>query len=92
MLVLSRRSDQSLTLSLPTGEEILIRFKDIKGQTLSVCVDAPKDVRIVRTEMMSRPGFDPMFTSPPQPKLPSPQTTSPQTTNRPTSPSPQTAS
>jgi carbon storage regulator CsrA len=83
MLVLSRKSDESLTLFLPSGEKILIRVKDISGQTLSVCVDAPKDVRIVRTEMMSRPGFTPMFTSPPP---------SPQEPSRPTSPSPQPAS
>ena len=83
MLVLSRKSDESLTLFLPSGEKILIRVKDISGQTLSVCIDAPKDVRIVRTEMMSRPVFDPMFTSPPP---------SPQAPSRPTSPSPQRAS
>jgi|GEM_PF-2718500 len=88
MLVLSRKSDESLTLFLPSGDKILIRVKDISGQSLSVCVDAPKDVRIVRTEMMSRPGFDPMFTSP----TPSHQPHSPQASSRPTSPSPQPAS
>jgi len=50
MLVLTRKSDESLTFILPTGERMLIRVKDIRGQSLSVVIDAPKDVRVVRTE------------------------------------------
>lgn len=83
MLVLTRRSDQSLTLFLPGGGKMLIRIKDITGQDAKLCIEAPKDVRIVRTEMMSRPGFDPMFTSPPPQPMPA---------NRPSTPSTQPAS
>jgi carbon storage regulator CsrA len=81
MLVLTRRSDESLTLFLPSGDKMLIRIKDITGQDAKICIDAPKDVRIVRTEMMSRPGFNPLGPPPPIPQSPS----------RPTSPSPQPA-
>jgi carbon storage regulator CsrA len=50
MLVLTRKSDESLTFTLPNGERILIRVKDIKGQTVRVCIDAPKDVKVFRSE------------------------------------------
>ena len=55
MLVLTRKSDESLTFILPTGERMLIRVKDIRGQSLSVVIDAPKDVRVVRTEILHAP-------------------------------------
>ena len=56
MLVLTRKSDESLTFILPTGQRMLIRVKDIKSQSLSVVIDAPKDVRVFRTEAMSSEG------------------------------------
>jgi carbon storage regulator CsrA len=56
MLVLTRKSDESLTFILPTGDKMLIRIKDIKSQSLSVVIDAPKDVRVYRTEAMSCEG------------------------------------
>jgi carbon storage regulator CsrA len=56
MLVLTRKSDESLTFILPTGERMLIRVKDIKSQSLSVCIDAPKGVRVFRTEAMNSEG------------------------------------
>jgi carbon storage regulator CsrA len=56
MLVLTRKSDESLTFILPTGDRMLIRVKDIRGQSLSVCIDAPKDVRVFRTEVMNSEG------------------------------------
>lgn len=59
MLVLTRKSDESLTFHLPDGRKMLVRVKDITGQSLSVCIDAPKDVRVFRTEMMLREGFNP---------------------------------
>jgi carbon storage regulator CsrA len=56
MLVLTRKSDESLTFILPTGDKMLIRIKDIRSQSLSVVIDAPKDVRVYRTEAMSSEG------------------------------------
>lgn len=60
MLVLSRKSDESLTLFLPDGGRMLIRIKDICNQGAKICIDAPKNVRVVRTELMTRPDFDPL--------------------------------
>jgi carbon storage regulator CsrA len=59
MLVLTRKSDESLTFILPTGDKMLIRIKDIKSQSLSVVIDAPKDVRVVRTEILHAPEGQP---------------------------------
>jgi carbon storage regulator CsrA len=56
MLVLTRKSDESLTLILPTGEKMLIRVKDIHSQSVRVCIDAPKGVRVYRTEAMNSEG------------------------------------
>jgi sRNA-binding carbon storage regulator CsrA len=38
---------------------MLIRVKDIRGQSLSVVIDAPKDVRVVRTEILHTPEGQP---------------------------------
>jgi sRNA-binding carbon storage regulator CsrA len=59
MLVLTRKSDESLTFILPTGEQMLVRVKDIRGQSLSVVIDASKDVRVVRTEILHTPEGQP---------------------------------
>jgi carbon storage regulator CsrA len=59
MLVLTRKSDESLTFILPTGERMLVRVKDIRGQSLSVVIDAPKGVRVVRTEILHTPEGQP---------------------------------
>jgi carbon storage regulator CsrA len=56
MLVLTRKSDESLTFILPTGERMLIRIKDIHSQSARVCIDAPKDVKVFRTEAISSEG------------------------------------
>jgi carbon storage regulator CsrA len=56
MLVLTRKSDESLTFELPDGRKMLIRIKDIHSQSARVCIDAPKDVRVYRTEAMNSEG------------------------------------
>lgn len=52
MLVLTRKSDESLTFILPTGEKMLIKIKDIRSQSARVCIDAPANVKVIRTEAM----------------------------------------
>lgn len=60
MLVLNRQSDQSLTFFLPDGQKMVIRVKDIRGQSLRLVMDVPPEVRVIRTELLSRPDFDPL--------------------------------
>ena len=52
MLVLTRRVDESICI----GDNIRITVVKIKGtQQISVGIDAPRDVSIVREELMAQP-------------------------------------
>ena len=52
MLVLTRRVDESICI----GDNIRITVVKIKGtQQISVGIDAPRDVSIVREELMAHP-------------------------------------
>jgi carbon storage regulator CsrA len=52
----------ALVLSRKEGEEIVlveagvtIRIEDIKGNRVQVSIEAPKDVRVMRREIMNQP-------------------------------------
>lgn len=52
MLVLSRREGQSLTL-FHNGVQIAeVEMHRINGNRVTVCIDAPDAVRVVRTELL----------------------------------------
>lgn len=48
MLVLSRRWDEGLQI----GPDIHITVLDIKGQSVSLGISAPEDIRILRDELL----------------------------------------
>ncbi len=48
MLVLTRKLNQSITI----GENIKISVLSIEGDRVSIGVDAPRDVRIFRSELI----------------------------------------
>ncbi len=48
MLVLTRKLNQSITL----GENVRITVLSIEGDRVSIGVDAPRDVRIFRSELI----------------------------------------
>ena len=48
MLVLTRKINQSITL----GENIRVTVLDIEGDRVSIGVDAPREVRIFRSELL----------------------------------------
>lgn len=48
MLVLTRRTNQELYLSLPSGERITIKLLGIKGNSIRLGIDAPRDVGVTR--------------------------------------------
>lgn len=59
---LERISIMALVLSRKEGEEIVlveagvtIRIEDIKGNRVQVSIEAPKDVRVMRREIMNQP-------------------------------------
>lgn len=50
MLILGRKQSESIVI----GENISVRIERIKGKVVSLSIDAPKDVPIVRSELKGR--------------------------------------
>jgi carbon storage regulator len=50
-LVLSRKEGEEIVL---VDQGITIRIDDIKGNRVSVAIDAPKNVRVMRREIMDQ--------------------------------------
>ncbi len=48
MLVLSRREGESIKI----GDDITLVFYDVQGDRVRIGIDAPKDVSIVRCELL----------------------------------------
>lgn len=48
MLVLTRKTNQSISL----GDNIRITILDVEGDRVSVGIDAPKEIRIFRSELL----------------------------------------
>jgi len=51
-LVLSRKEGEEIVL-IEAG--VTIRIDDIKGNRVSIAIEAPKDVRVMRREIMDQP-------------------------------------
>lgn len=52
MLALKRNAGESITMTLPDGRVIVIEFVEIRGDVVRVGIAAPKDVLILRTELI----------------------------------------
>lgn len=63
-LVLARKAEQSIEL---LGLGVTIRVTEISGETVRLLISAPPDVRIVRTELLSRrrPAAEPALAAEP---------------------------
>ncbi len=61
MLVLSRKQDQSIHI----GDDIVIAVLGIRGSTVRLGIEAPRDISIVRSELPSHA----VVRSPPVPAL-----------------------
>ncbi len=48
MLVLSRREGESIKI----GDDIILHFYDVQGDRVRIGIDAPKNVSIVRSELL----------------------------------------
>lgn len=51
MLVLSRKTDESIQI----GNDIVVRILAINGDRVSVGIEAPKEIPILRSEILERP-------------------------------------
>jgi len=54
MLVLSRRMNEQIKI----GRDITITIVRLKGNVVRVGIDAPKNVRIARSELLAKPKID----------------------------------
>ena len=54
MLILTRKPGESLII----GEDIKVTIFSVKGNQVRIGIDAPKDVHIVRDELLERPDKD----------------------------------
>ena len=52
MLVLSRKKDESIAIS----EDIVVKVLSVKGNTVRLGIEAPEEVKIVRTEIFEDEG------------------------------------
>lgn len=59
MLVLKRSTGDSVAIALPDGRSVTVLVNDIGNGQAVLGFDAPADIRILRTEVMARQGFDP---------------------------------
>ena len=52
MLVLTRKEDEAIILTMPSGKQIDIIVTEIKGNQVRISVDADDDVEIMREELI----------------------------------------
>jgi carbon storage regulator CsrA len=52
-LVLSRKSTESITCELPSGEEIRFTLGEIRGEKVRIVIEAPRTVKVLRSELRS---------------------------------------
>lgn len=53
-LCLSRRCGESLTLIMPDGSRVTLAVIDLGRGKVRICTTAPRDVTIMRTELLTR--------------------------------------
>jgi carbon storage regulator len=55
VLVLARRKGESIVI----GDDIYVTVVDVSGDRIRLGITAPRDVRVDRTEVRDRDGYDP---------------------------------
>lgn len=65
MLVLERKLGQALKFTTSTGETVLVKVNKVGNGRVSVCIDAPKTVKVLRNELATAilPDGEPPATS-----------------------------
>lgn len=72
MLVLKRYRGETITITTPQGDTITIGWKQLGPTSIALQFEAPRDIKIVRSELLDKP----KPTSPP--RGPRPNTQGPQ--------------
>lgn len=58
MLALTRRKDEAIIITTPTGEVIEIGIADVGGGKVRIGIEAPTDFSIYRKELVNVPRRD----------------------------------
>ena len=53
MLVIGRKTEESIILRLPTGETVTVLIVRVQGETVQVGIDAPGSVPVFRRELLT---------------------------------------
>lgn len=54
MLILKRKIGDSITLEFPNGMRVVIEITELLSNAAKVGINAPSEVRILRTELIGR--------------------------------------
>lgn len=54
MLVLSRKKFESLTITLPSGDVIVVKLCEMRPGSCRIGIDAPQSIKITRTELLEK--------------------------------------
>ena len=68
MLVLSRKPGQTIRI----GDDIVIRIQRVTGSRVAVAIEAPRECRILRSEIVGRPKKSDDVVSPAAPAVADP--------------------
>jgi carbon storage regulator len=52
MLAITRRPGESIVIELPTGERVSVAVVRVRGNHVRLSVEAPRDVIVVREELV----------------------------------------
>lgn len=56
MLILVRKAEQGIVITMPNGVEVTYRILAVEGERVKVGITAPQDVQILREELL--PDFE----------------------------------
>jgi len=56
VLVLTRRTNETIVIQLPTGDLVRVTVQQVVGKQVKVGTEAPREVLILRPEIIGRKG------------------------------------
>ena len=58
MLVLNRKTGESITVTTANGERIEFKVTKVKGGRVAIAIDAPETTKILRSELKQKPDVE----------------------------------
>jgi len=54
MQIITRKSEQSITMVLPQGQEIIVTLVELLESSARIGIEAPTEIYVVRTELIRK--------------------------------------